>query len=299
MQITSTVLRAQAGVAEPVEWIDAAGTRLALSRRGAGVPVLCLHAIAHGGRDFEAFWKRMCGKGFEIVCLDWPGQGRSPNDATGAEASAGRYAQILTRVIEAAFAPGNPPIVIGNSIGGAAAITVAANEPALIRALVLCNPGGLVPIDGSVRTFCAVMTGFFRAGARGARWFSTAFAIYYRTVLPGRLAHDQRRRIIAAGRETAEVSAQAWASFGRPEADIRALLWRIDRPVLFAWAKGDRIVSWARNRAAVSQSKAEVQMFRGGHSAFMEDPDAFAAAFEAFARPSAAVMLSSSPTEKR
>jgi pimeloyl-ACP methyl ester carboxylesterase len=284
MQITTSNPRAQAGVAEPFSWIDAAGTRLALSRRGAGVPVLCLHAIAHGGRDFEAFGERMQDKGFEIVCLDWPGQGRSPDDATGAEASADRYAQILAGVIAAAFVPGDPPIVIGNSIGGAAAMIVAAKQPTLIRVLVLCNPGGLVPVDGFVRTFCAAMTGFFQAGARGAKWFSTAFAIYYKTVLPGRPAHDQRQRIIAAGRETAEVSAQAWASFGRPEADIRELLWRIDRPMLFAWAKGDRIVSWSRNRPAVSQSRAEVQMFRGGHSAFMEDPDAFAAAFEAFAR---------------
>jgi 4,5:9,10-diseco-3-hydroxy-5,9,17-trioxoandrosta-1(10),2-diene-4-oate hydrolase len=284
MQITSANLRAQAGVAEPFSWIDAAGTRLALSRRGAGAPVLCLHAIAHGGRDFEAFWKRMHGKGFEIVCLDWPGQGQSPDDATGAEVSAGRYAQILAGVIAAAFVPGDPPIVIGNSIGGAAAMIVAAQQPALIRALVLCNPGGLVAVDGFARTFCAAMAGFFRAGARGAIWFSTAFAIFYKTVLPGRPAREQRQRIVAAGRETAGVLAQAWASFGRPEADIRALLWRIDRPMLFAWAKGDRIVSWARNRPAVSRSSAEVQMFRGGHSAFMEDPDAFTAAFEAFAR---------------
>jgi pimeloyl-ACP methyl ester carboxylesterase len=284
MQITTSGLRAQLGVAEPFEWIETAGTQIALSRRGVGAPVLCLHAIAHGGRDFEAFSKRFHDKGFEIVCLDWPGQGRSPDDATGAEASADRYAQILAGVIKAAFTPGDPPIVIGNSIGGAAAMTVAAIEPVLIRALVLCNPGGLVPVDRFVRTFCAAMAGVFRAGVGGARWFSTAFAIYYRTILPRHPAHDQRRRIIAAGKETAEVSAQAWTSFGRPQADIRALLGRIDGPILFAWAKGDRIVSWARCRPAVSQTRAEVQMFHGGHSAFMEDPDAFAAAFEAFAR---------------
>ena len=284
MQITYSNIRAQAGVAQPLSWIDAAGTRLAVSRRGAGAPVLCVHAIAHGGRDFEAFSNRMRDKGFEIVCLDWPGQGRSPDDATGAEAAASRYAEILAGVIVATFVPGDPPIVIGNSIGGAAAMIVAAKQPALIRALVLCNPGGLVVVDGFARTFCAAMTGFFRAGARGARWFSTPFAIYYRTVLPERPAREQRQRIIAAGRETAKVSAQAWASFGRPEADIRAVLRRIDRPMLFAWAKGDRIVSWARCRGAVSQTSAEVQMFRGGHSAFMEDPDAFTAAFEAFAR---------------
>ena len=284
MQITNTGLRARLGVAEPFEWIDIAGTRLALSRRGVGVPVLCLHAIAHGGSDFERFSQRFHDKGFEIVRLDWPGQGRSPDDATGAAASAERYAQILAGVIKAAFTPGDPPIVIGNSIGGAAAMIAAANEPGLIRALVLCNPGGLVPVDGFARAFCAALAGFFRIGAGGAKWFPAAFAIYYRTVLPRHPAHDQRQRIIAAGRENAKILAQAWASFGRPQADIRAHLKRIEPPMLFAWAKGDRVVSWARARPVVSQTRAEVQMFDGGHCAFLEDPDAFATAFEAFAR---------------
>src|SRR5579864_8866039 len=75
----STNFRAAVGAQEPVTWIDAGGTRLAAMRRGNGKPVLCLHAIGHGARDFEPL-ANLVGDAFEIIALDWPGQGLSPAD---------------------------------------------------------------------------------------------------------------------------------------------------------------------------------------------------------------------------
>ena len=262
----------------------AAGTKIAVSRRGAGTPVLCLHAVAHGGRDFEALTERLAGEGFEVVCADWPGQGRSPPDATAAPASAARYAGILTDLIAELFPTGPRPILIGKSIGGAAAIIAAERRPDLVHALVLSNPGGLTPVDGFVRNFCRAQSRIFAAGARGAFWYPAFFGLYYRLILPRGPARAQRARIIAACRETAAVLSQAWASFAEPEADIRQHLLRLRPPVLFAWAKDDQIVSFGRSRAAVLKSKAAVEMFRGGHSPFLEDPDRFAERFVAFVR---------------
>ena len=284
MDITYRTFRYRVGVVEPYSLVLAAGTKIAVSRRGAGVPVLCLHAIAHGGRDFEAFTERVAGQGFEVVCADWPGQGRSPPDATAAPASAARYAEILTDLIAELFPTGPRPILIGNSIGGAAAIIAAERRPELVHALVLSNPGGLTPVDGFVRSFCRAQSRIFAAGARGAFWYPAFFSLYYRLVLPRSPANVQRARIVAACKETAAVLSQAWASFAEPEADIREHLFRLCAPVLFAWAKDDQIVSFGRSRAAVLKSKAAVEMFRGGHSPFMEDPDRFAVRFVAFAR---------------
>jgi pimeloyl-ACP methyl ester carboxylesterase len=284
MHITDRTFRYRVGVVEPYSMVPAAGTTIAVSRRGEGTPVLCLHAIAHGGRDFEAFTERVAGQGFEVVCADWPGQGRSPPDATDTPASAARYAEILTDLIAELFPAGPRPILLGNSIGGAAAIIAAERRPDLVRALVLSNPGGLTPVDGFVRTFCRAQSRTFAAGARGAVWYPAYFSLYYRLVLPRSPAKAQRARIIAACRETAAALSQAWASFAEPEADIREPLFRLRPPVLFAWAKNDQIVSFARSRAAVLKSKATVEMFRGGHSPFLEDPDRFAERFIAFAR---------------
>ena len=284
MNITEHTFRYRVGVVEPYSMVLAAGTTIAVSRRGAGAPVLCLHAIAHGGRDFEAFTERVAGQGFEVVCADWPGQGRSPPDATAAPASAARYAEILIELIAVMFPAGPRPILIGNSIGGAAAIIAAERRPDLVHALVLSNPGGLTPVDGFVRSFCRAQSRIFASGARGAVWYPAFFSLYYRLVLPRSPAKAQRARIIAACRETAAVLSQAWASFAEPNADIREHLLRLHPPVLFAWAKDDQIVSFGRSRAAVLKSGATVEMFRGGHSPFMEDPDRFADRFVIFAR---------------
>jgi 4,5:9,10-diseco-3-hydroxy-5,9,17-trioxoandrosta-1(10),2-diene-4-oate hydrolase len=90
------------------------------------------------------------------------------------------------------------PIVIGNSIGGAAAIHYAKARP--VRALVLCDSGGLVSVDRTVRLFCAAFAAFFARGARGSAWFPWAYALYYRhVVLPTRTARDRCEQIIARG----------------------------------------------------------------------------------------------------
>jgi pimeloyl-ACP methyl ester carboxylesterase len=273
-------LRAAVGGPMPVEMIEVEGSRLAISRRGKGTPVICLHATGHGGGDFNLFAERV-GSHFEVITIDWPGQGRSLQDEFAA--SAAHYASLL----EAAIPRLTPeqPILLGNSIGGAAALLYAARHPERVRALVLCNPGGLAPLDPVARTFIRGMIAFFSAGARGAGWFPAAFAAYYRMVLRRKPASEQRARIVASCREIAPVLAQAWRSFGRPEADLRALVPALAVPVFYAWAKDDQVVAWSRSKAAALRApNHHVEMFRGGHAPFLEEPDAFARSFIAYAR---------------
>lgn len=272
-------MRAAAGAQDPVEFHDVAGTRLAFARRGRGPRVVCLHATGHGARDYEAFAERV-GDAFEVIAVDWPGQGRSPREAT--PASAPRYATLLTALLETLG--GGPAIVIGCSIGGAAAIEAAAKRPDLVRALVVCNSGGLVAIDAPSRVAIGLLQRFFAAGANGARWYPKAFEFYYRMVLPGSPAHAQRDRIVAAAVETAPVLAEAWGSFASPQADLRALASTLRCPTLFAWAAKDRILPWSKSRAAAATvPDHRVEMFDGGHAAFLEDPDRFAGIFRGFA----------------
>ena len=272
-------LRAAAGAWDPVEHYDAAGTTIAVARKGDGPPVVCLHATGHGARDFEPLAERI-GDRFEIVATDWPGQGKSPCESH--PASARRYSAILEELLPQIAA--TPAIVIGCSIGGAAAIELAARRSDLVRALVLCDTGGLVAPDRVTRFAIARMHSFFAAGARGAWWFPAAFALYYRMVLPAAPARAQRDRIVASASEIAPILAESWKSFGEPEADLRPLVPRIECPVLFAWAKQDRVLPWERTRAAAETFRDwRVEFFRAGHAAFLEDPDRFAAVFRAFA----------------
>lgn len=259
------------------QWIEAGGERLFVRRWGQGVPILCLHAIGHDSRDFEALAEAVGGE-FETVALDWPGQGESPR-GTG-PVTAQHYAAVATDAI-VALGLGRP-VVLGNSIGGTAAILMAA-AGAPVRGLVLCNPGGLAVLDGTARAAIGALAALFRAGVRGAGWYRWAFALYYRQVLPR--APKRRAEIVAAAYDIAPVLAEAWSGFSRPESDLRALAPGVVAPVLLAWSKSDRIIAWSRCRAAaLAFPRHELRFYRGGHAAFLEDLDAFAADMRAVVR---------------
>jgi pimeloyl-ACP methyl ester carboxylesterase len=274
----STNFRAAVGAQEPVTWIDAGGTRLAAMRRGEGTPVLCLHAIGHGARDFEPL-ADLIGDAFEIIALDWPGQGLSPADDK--TPSAARYETLLKAAMDDLKL--DRAILIGNSIGGAAALRLAAAAPERVAALVLCDTGGLVALTPLARFVVLKGAAFFAAGERHTRWFARAFRFYYRWIVLPR-AWAQAERIIASGYEIAGVLRQAWEGFAQTDADIRELAQRVKCPVFVAWAKSDRVILWSLcAKAARRFPDVRIQFFRGGHAAFLEDAERFGHAFRQFA----------------
>lgn len=268
--------RLSTSAANGEEIVAADGTRLAVRVWGKGRPVLCLHAAGHGSGDFAAFAARL-ERACQIVALDWPGQGASQPDA--GPVTAARYAGLA---LDAMTALGlERPVVLGCSIGGAAAILAAHRAPDRIAGLVLSNPGGLAPLDALARRVIGVMAACHSAGARGAAWYPAWFAAYYRScVLSARAAARQRARIVAAGPVLAPLLAQAWRGFGGPDADIRAQARGLRVPVWLAWARRDPFVQWRRSRAAaLAIPHRTVTLFPASHAPFLECPDRFAEGF--------------------
>ena len=240
--------------------------------------MLCLHAVGHDGHDFDALAQSLSAS-YRFVCVDWPGQGLSASDH--APASAARYADLADRLIDALGLTN--PIVLGNSIGGAAAIRIAAKRP--VRGLVLCDSGGLVEVTPTVARICGLFESFYAAGERGAWWFDTAFSLHYLMILRGRAARAQRKRIVEAARRSAPVLRQAWASFGRPDADVRDIAASLDVPIWVAWAKRDSVVPLKYCLPAIERLKHhKLTVFECGHAPFLEQPEAFAKGFDAFAK---------------
>lgn len=262
--------RGSVGVQGELVLLPRAGLRLAVSREGQGPALVCLHAIGHGGGDFSLLSAALRGQ-HELIRIDWPGQGSSPPDQE--PASAERYAALLDELLELLHIEN--PVLLGNSIGGAVALLTAARRP--LRALVLCDSGGLVPVSAFVRGVVALFVRFFAAGARGAPWFARVFAWYYRyLVLPQPAAATQRERIIASAYEIAPVLHQAWQSFARPGADLRALAASLELPIWCAWSGSDRVIPlWMCRPAIARMRRARLSVFKGGHSAFLEQPDEF------------------------
>src|SRR5689334_4702387 len=123
-------LRLAVGVPDGSRMIVLEGVRIAVAREGHGTAIVCLHAIGHGGRDFEALTAALKDR-YDVIRIDWPGQGRSGPDREPPTAQ--RYANLLAGVLEQLQV--SAPVIIGNSIGGAAAIHYAQGCP--VRALVL------------------------------------------------------------------------------------------------------------------------------------------------------------------
>jgi 4,5:9,10-diseco-3-hydroxy-5,9,17-trioxoandrosta-1(10),2-diene-4-oate hydrolase len=191
-------LRTAVGATAP--WREAVleGVRLAYDDEGQGPAVVCLHAIGHGAGDFARF-RRAFAADYRVLAPDWPGQGNSGDDPV--PPSVGRYAELLGLFLDRLGL--EKAALVGNSIGGAAALRYAADHPDRVTALVLENPGGLDPGGRLSRMAIGLMVAMFRGGERRAWWFGRAFRAYYATVLTEPAARGQREKIVAAGYELA------------------------------------------------------------------------------------------------
>ncbi len=259
------------GASDARRFVEVDGVRLAYDDVGRGPTVVCLHAIGHGAGDFMRLAARL-GDRHRVLALDWPGQGWSDPDRE--PPTSRRYAELLDGFLTAVDA--GPVVLVGNSIGGGAAIRFAAAHPASVRGLVLVNNSGLDLFDATTRIACNLMARFFRAGGRGARWFPWAFGAYYRTVLPLPAAAEQCARIVASASEIAPLLAEAWARFSAPDADLRGLVPAIACPVLVTWAVGDRANQLKRSRPAIGRfPNARLVELPGGHAPQLERPEAF------------------------
>jgi 4,5:9,10-diseco-3-hydroxy-5,9,17-trioxoandrosta-1(10),2-diene-4-oate hydrolase len=256
------------------------GVRVAYEDDGSGTPLVCLHALGHGAGDSAPFRRRYRDR-YRVLALDWPGHGRSDGDFV--PTSSARYGELLERFIDGLGL--DAVTLVGNSIGGAAAIRFAAARPERVRALVVCNPGGLARTGLVKRLFTRTLSRIFAAGARGARWYPWFFRAYTRRVLAAPPAAEQRDRVIAAGREMAPLLAAGWHSFGEPGDDVRPLLARVACPVLVTWSLGDPVNPLRFNRPALRLlPSARLELFRGGHAPFLENPVEFDAAFDSFVK---------------
>lgn len=276
--MSAATLREKLGVAAPHETCEIDGVRIAYRQVGQGPDMVCLHAIGHGGGDFDAVVPALSQR-FRLTILDWPGHGRSGHDSK--PPGVARFGDILAGFI--AQRRLSNVILVGNSIGGGAAIRYAHSAPLNVRALILANPAGLVA--PTPRTLRAVrfMAQFFAAGVARRWWFSPAFAIYYRMMLPRRASRARRRAIIDARFAVAPLLTGAWRGFAEPSSDLRSEAASLQCPVLFTWAMRDRFVRYDLCRDAIrAVPNARVETFDAGHTPFLETPDEFIAAVGKF-----------------
>ena len=218
----------------------------------------------------------------QVIALDLPGFGESApvGDGFDLEEVADRVARALAaRQVSAPFD------LVGHSLGGAVALTLAAHRPNLVRRLVLVAPAGLQRRRASVP---GALVGPGAAGLFAARRRLAALSdrAWGRRLLLAFAAADgatisagQARMMVEASGSAQRIAA---ATTVIAQADLMPLLRRTSAPLGLLWGRRDRavpLVLAAEIRAARPDAELEVIDWTG-HVPMVERPDSFALALE-------------------
>src|ERR1700727_2887611 len=141
------------GYTESADDFDGGAGRLAGSRWTPHGPSRGVVLLLHGGGQTRHSWGEagptLADDGWTAIAIDFRGHGDSDRAADG------RYrvdamAEDVLRVMDAI---GEPPVIIGASLGGLTGLMIAGEHPAALRALVLVDAGPQIERTGSMRIF--------------------------------------------------------------------------------------------------------------------------------------------------
>ncbi|MEU6118413.1 alpha/beta fold hydrolase [Streptomyces sp. NPDC047117] len=113
--------------------------RVRVSGPADGPPVVLLHGIARSLEDWQLTHDLLAARGYRVLSTDLPGFGltrRMPG-----RAGLATFARAVVGVLDT-LGERRPVHLMGNSLGGAVAMTVAAEHPGRVATLVLANSAG-------------------------------------------------------------------------------------------------------------------------------------------------------------
>lgn len=245
---------------------------------GEAPPILALHGFGSSGLTFMRTLERLRPSVRGVACLDGPGHGFSDLPATSMTVASWRDAAVeaFDEVTGRGFGP--RPMLIGNSLGGAMAISLARMRPGQTSALVLCAPAGAPLTEAEHGALSRLFELRSRAEAQSFlhRLFSRPpwFAALLAPTLRSRLTRPHLRRFLE--------SVTAIDAFD--EAELMAL----DVPTLVLWGDADGILpesaaAFFARAAGRPGSPLTFERLAGvGHSPQIECPVALARRVLAF-----------------
>lgn len=254
-------------------FVETSSGRVHYVERGSGPVVLLLHATLHDHHDFDRVAERLA-RAYRTIALDWPGHGGSD---TPVGTSATGFARVLAEVFDKLGL--EHVVLIGNSVGGFAAVRLALDRPDLVAGLVLVNSGGFSAVTPVARLMCRLL---------GTPWITR---LLLPLLVPGYMKErneDDRgiaERAVARARtrEGARVAAGLWRSFTATDWDMRSEGRQLRAPVLLVWGGRDTILPMrAARQTHEAIPQAQLHVFDTGHVVFASDTDGFMEVVEPF-----------------
>ena len=229
--------------------------------------------LVHGSVVKQTMWLpqlRGLSDSFRVIAPDLPGHGALARVPFSFEAAA----RVLTALIERE-ARGSA-VVVGMSLGGYAAIELAARRPELVSGLVLS--GCSRDVRGALGVYLRAVSALMRRG-----WLAqsrTAAEKKTRALFPPELA-DVADAQIAAGVYPETLGAAFGEMAGR---DFSGRLARCTGPVLILNGEKDSVARHGEMAFAAACREARVMVLPGaGHACSLDQPVAFNAAVREFA----------------
>ena len=219
---------------------------LAVERDGSGDRLVLIHGLATTRRIWSPVVAPLS-RTREVVTLDLPGFGDSAPAGPGFELEA-----VAERVARGLAAQGvNGPLdLVGHSLGGAIALSLAALRPRLVRRLVLVAPAGLhrrppAPLGSwTLKPAIPPVEAWFAARHRAVALTDLAWGrrmlLAFAVANGARLSPTQARMMVLASQGAARTGSAFAAVAGT---DLRPLLARVPAALGLVWGEKDRTIS--------------------------------------------------------
>ncbi|MEV0850965.1 alpha/beta fold hydrolase [Nocardia fluminea] len=243
--------------------------------------LLLLHANPGDHRDFDRIVPTL-GKTWAVAAIDWPGYGASTvgdPDTVTVDALGDIAVQVSKSLSQHGF---GSLTVIGNSVGGYAAVRLAERAPDLVRGLVLVQSAGFAPLNPVTRAV-------FQLIARPS--VARRFVVPHARLYLGSPRNEGLRPLFERAREVSgdpirlAVYRGLWRSLDDPHVELAAAAPLLPGlPVQIVWGRDDPTNPWLLNRRGITRAvpDAPVVLLPTRHEPFAQAPELFLDAVREF-----------------
>lgn len=152
--------------------------RIAYDDVGTGPLVVCIPSLGDVRGEYRFMIPQLVSAGFRAVSMDVRGHGETSTEWTDySVAGVGKDILALIRELKA-----GPAVIVGDSMGGGAALWAAAEAPDLVRGLILVDPF----VDGDGNRFLQLLFSILLARP----WGPSMWLKYYGSLYPTRKPAD-------------------------------------------------------------------------------------------------------------
>lgn len=205
-----------------VHYYELAGT-------GPGPTVLLVHGLGGSANGFFRILFGLARRFRRVLSPDLPGHGLSPLPR-GGPLKLRQQLEILLGFCEEMVGEG--ALLVGNSLGGAMSVTIAHEQPRLVRALGLLAPAGARLAEGHYRELARVMKVKTAADAR-----ELTRRIFHRPPTSAMIFAPVLRHMYGTPAVVAAFDEVQPTDHLAPE-----MLGRLSTPVLLLWGASDRLL---------------------------------------------------------